>query len=286
MKIEDKRFLIIAGQPKAGTTSLFEWIRQHPMVCASRLKEARFFLDELYPLRRPLSFNGDNLVAYLDLFDFREREVLLEASPDYLYCENPLRIATLLPMAKVVVVFREPVARMISAYRFFQQRGLLDPDMSFDQYVLFQAENAVRPDTPVQFRALDHCRLDFYLDRWRSAFGERLLVLDFDDLRERPVELIERGFKFIDLEVDESRQYSLSSENKTFRSRWPMVSRLYYAANREASMLAMRMPFLKHLLAPANRLLKRVIQSKQPVAAVTPSAEARQIILDWASGKK
>lgn len=286
MKIEEKRFLIIAGQPKAGTSSLFEWVRQHPKVCASRLKEARFFLDELYPLRRPLCFNGKNLDEYFDLFDCPEREVLLEASPDYIYGETPLKIANLLPQAKIVVIVREPISRMVSAYRFFQQRGLVSAEMSFDQYVQFQVNNPVRFDTPVQFRALDHCRLEFYLDRWKSAFGERLLVLDFNELRERPKELIERVFQFVHLEFDESVQYSLESENKTFRSRWPTASRLYYAAKREASMLAMSVPFLKPLLAPANRLLKRVIQSREPVVAVTPSVETKRIIVDWASRKQ
>ena len=40
--------LVIVGVGKAGTTSLFHYLRQHPDICGSDIKELRF----LNPLRR------------------------------------------------------------------------------------------------------------------------------------------------------------------------------------------------------------------------------------------
>ena len=44
------RYLIIGGTTKAGTTSLHAYLSDHPQVCASSIKETRFFLDRDYPL--------------------------------------------------------------------------------------------------------------------------------------------------------------------------------------------------------------------------------------------
>ena len=35
--------LVIAGVPKAGTTSLFNYLAQHPDICPSDVKETRYF---------------------------------------------------------------------------------------------------------------------------------------------------------------------------------------------------------------------------------------------------
>ena len=49
-KFQGESFLIIAGASKAGTTSVFNYLANHPQICASVAKETRFFLDLDYPL--------------------------------------------------------------------------------------------------------------------------------------------------------------------------------------------------------------------------------------------
>src|SRR4051812_6929253 len=39
---------IVIGAPKAGTTSLFEYLRTHPQIHLPKWKETNFFLDPLY----------------------------------------------------------------------------------------------------------------------------------------------------------------------------------------------------------------------------------------------
>ncbi|MCP5333794.1 MAG: hypothetical protein H7A13_10650, partial [Pseudomonadales bacterium] len=42
--------LIIAGAPKCGTTSLFDYLVQHPQVGGSSVKETCYVMDRGYPL--------------------------------------------------------------------------------------------------------------------------------------------------------------------------------------------------------------------------------------------
>lgn len=282
LNFKEKTFLLIVGQPKAGTTSLFGWLKEHPDICGAKLKEARFFLDEDYPLRRPLAFNGTNLDAYADLFEESAKSVLMEASPDYLYCETPLRVANLLPNARAVIIVRDPVERMISAFRFFKQRGLISTKMSFDEYIALQDECPVCAGTPVQYRALDHCRIRTYLSRWEAAFGERLLVLDFKDLKRSPLQVIERVCAFIGIAMPVVDERLLVSENRSGRARSPGLARLYYALNRELGMAALKLPLLRRLLRPINRILKRGLIDDGPLETFKPSDHAVEVIRAWA----
>ncbi|MEM1195500.1 MAG: hypothetical protein AAGH57_05305 [Pseudomonadota bacterium] len=151
----DKTILLIAGhQPKAGTTSLFDWLAQHPEIGAGKFKELRFFLDPGYRLDAPARFDGSNLDAYLALFRNPERRVLLEASPDYIGCEAPLQLTRLHSHSKAILLFREPLDRMISAYRSYYSMGRLPRDMTFDADIEKQRYEGVAPDTLSQLCAL------------------------------------------------------------------------------------------------------------------------------------
>ena len=81
--------VVIAGAPKCGTTSLFAWLADHPDVCGSNVKEARYFLDPDDPLFDEISnFRDHGLAGYEAYFtdcEERKAQVVLEATPVYLY---------------------------------------------------------------------------------------------------------------------------------------------------------------------------------------------------------
>ena len=43
--------IFIAGAPKCGTSSLFNWFSTHPEICSSKNKEPFYFIDEKSPLK-------------------------------------------------------------------------------------------------------------------------------------------------------------------------------------------------------------------------------------------
>ena len=126
--------LIIAGVGKAGTTSLFWYLSQHPGICASDVKEIQFFtpLSEGDGVLPPLSDYARHFAAWID------QPYRLEASPQYFHGGKPIvdAMRETLDRPRVIVMFRDPVERLWSQYRFMRSRMAdLPDDMTFEAYV-------------------------------------------------------------------------------------------------------------------------------------------------------
>lgn len=133
-------FLVI-GAAKAGTTSLYHYLGQHPQVFMSPVKEPGFFALEGHPLdfRGP----GDEwlrqattttLEAYQKLFEgVRDEPAVGEASVLYLHHHAaPEAIARYVPDVKLVAVLRDPVERAYSAF-LYQTRNGREPLADFEE---------------------------------------------------------------------------------------------------------------------------------------------------------
>ena len=109
-------FLIIGAQ-KAGTTSLHEYLGQHPAVFMPKEKDLPFFVDA-----------GSGEVPERDLDYFygnRNGERLLGGSFVHLlyYPESPGRIRRYRPDMRLIAVLRNPIDRAYSAYWFARKEG-------------------------------------------------------------------------------------------------------------------------------------------------------------------
>jgi len=134
----------VVGAPKAGTTSLYHYLDQHPQIYTSPIKEPHYFATEVRQencepeLRRQIARETRRLKEflagpmierrfgrivtdwedYLRLFTNAENESALgEASVCYLWSQTaPDRIAETVPDAKILVMFRDPTERAWSQY--------------------------------------------------------------------------------------------------------------------------------------------------------------------------
>jgi hypothetical protein len=106
-------FLII-GAAKCGTTSLYNYLIEHPDVAGAAAKELRFF-DVKF--RKGWDW-------YLAQFPERgAAQIVGESSPTYLFDPSvPGRVKTALPNAKLIVMLRNPVDRAYSQYTFRTRR--------------------------------------------------------------------------------------------------------------------------------------------------------------------
>ncbi|MGA9342175.1 MAG: sulfotransferase, partial [Rhodanobacteraceae bacterium] len=115
--------LFLVGAPKCGTTSLYEYLRQHPQIFFpfderdySRTKEPNHFCPDLEILDR---YAIRDRRDYLALYKGSEGMFLRgDASTNYLVSEHaPAAIKDFCPEARILVMLRPPVEMMHSYHR-------------------------------------------------------------------------------------------------------------------------------------------------------------------------
>lgn len=223
------KHLIIAGATRAGTTSLFNYLADHPRIRRSTIKETRFFMDH-DELKRMHRFE-EGIDAYRSYFpDCPADAVRLEATPDYMF--RPIvaqRIAESLPDARIVVILREPIARLISWRRYAIQNGLLDASTTLAEFIRaqFDAESSGSA-LPQHMRSLQEGRYARFLAPWIDAFGpSRLIVCNYRDLLADPADVLRRVCDGIGVDPGFYDGYAFDIHNASRRVRWPGIHAAY-----------------------------------------------------------
>jgi hypothetical protein len=229
----------IVGNPKSGTTALYEMLRHHPEIYMPTLKEPHFFSAEEIPTpadsapraagpspNRPLGGLPRALEEYLALFAAaRADQRAGEASPSYL--RSPVaagRIAQLAPGARIVAILREPASFVRSLHMQYLQDHV---ERERDLRRALAREEIVRDGRTV-LRYSERVRYVEQLCRYHELFGrERVLVLIYDDFRADNAATVRRVLRF--LEVDEGVAIPPLEANPTVRMRSVRLARLTLA---------------------------------------------------------
>jgi hypothetical protein len=227
----DIRFIVI-GAEKAGTTSLFEYLRRHPEVHLPADKEMAFFVDRNYHrgwswyVRHVVrnapagAIAGEASVAYMSgspladssyptaptLADTDLRpQVPLSSSNGSLEEVVPRRIAAHLPDVRLLCILRDPVARAYSQYRMEVLEGV--ESRPFDEAV----DELLKPDALTVARTTPK-RTNGYVTKGEyarilSGFmkvfpPDRLLVIFSDDLSLETKATLKTVFDFIGVADD------------------------------------------------------------------------------------
>ncbi len=165
----------IIGAPKAGTTSLYYYLDQHPQIHMSPAKEPHFFVD---PDSVPsyMAHHVTRLDDYEKLFN-SSAEARGEASPSYAEYPRhkgaPERIKALVPSAKFIYVVRDPIERTISHY---MHNVAVDGERRPLREALGDLSDLESP-------YICASRYAFQLDQYLRYFSQdRILVVDQADL--------------------------------------------------------------------------------------------------------
>lgn len=120
--------LFIVGAAKCGTTSLYNYLAQHPDVYFSRVKEPNFYSDAeshnpaAYLKPKKGQFYHNKIIndkdIYYSLFDEVENEkIVADSSPSYLWDINAANhIFKDFPNAKIIILLRDPIQRAFSHF--------------------------------------------------------------------------------------------------------------------------------------------------------------------------
>ena len=108
---------LIIGAGRSGTTTLYEYLKNHKDICFSSLKEIHYFtFQDLYE-------RGD---TYLNsFFQHKKSENILVTADTYSMIdkEAPKRILAYNPRMKFIVILRDPVERAYSNFQYARNYG-------------------------------------------------------------------------------------------------------------------------------------------------------------------
>jgi Sulfotransferase family len=260
----------IVGAQKAGTTSLYHYLNQHPQVYMSPIKEPFFFDHEMDSKgevvrcefgghRQPPRFT--NIEEYSALFEgVRGEKAIGEATPLYIYAPGTAeRIERYVPGAKSIALLRNPADRAYSAFLYAVRIGV-EPLTDFAQAL---REEPLRMRNGWHYVFHYRSRGLYYqqLKRYYEVFGrERIGVWLYEDMMEDPASVAQSVFRF--LEVDDTFASDTSSRHN------PAGVPASVSARAAIRVTDKAVGVLRKVLAPTSGMLplafkmRRLVQSR------------------------
>jgi Sulfotransferase family len=272
---------LVVGAAKAGTTSLFMYLTQHPQVFGAPRKEPNFFAlegkkvwyrgpgDQEAINRTSVTVWGDYLSLFSGSGGARARG---ESSTLYLYSPDAAAcIHKYVPSVRIVAILRNPVDRAFSSFQHLRRDGR-EPLEDFS--------DALRAEDTRFVQGWQHLwhytRLGFYsaqLRRYYELFpGEQILVHLYDDLVRAPLDVVRATYEFIGVDrnfrPDVSRRF-----NEGGSPRSPLFQALLVGENAPKKIA-------RRLLPPhaRSRLWLRLLRLNTVESAAKMSMEARDFL--------
>jgi Sulfotransferase family len=215
---------LVLGTAKAGTSSLYFYLNQHPDVYLSPTPELNFFAHE----GGDLNFRGpgdlrflwyDSLVGtyedYCKQFAGVDRETAIgEFSTHNLYSSRaPAKIKRYVPNAKMIAILRHPVERAFSAFTHMVRDGREETN-NF-RLALGREPKRIRDNWEPLWHYKSMGLYGAQLSRYFESFERRKIrIYIYDDLVARPLEVVQDIFGFIGVDPnfvpDMSEKYNVS----------------------------------------------------------------------------
>lgn len=212
----------IVGAPKCGTSSMYDYLSQHPDIFMSKdNKEPNYFgCDLAFKYQKP------DAEKYLSYFSQASKEKKIgEATVWYLYSKNAAtEISKICPTAKIIIMLRSPVDMLYSLHSQMIING--DEDI-LDFEGALDAENERSMGMRIPRTAMFPSGLLYrqimkfseQVQRYFDVFGrDNVKVIIFDDLKCEPLKVYIEVLHF--LEVDESFRptFTVVNPNRKIRS--------------------------------------------------------------------
>ena len=239
---------IIIGTPRAGTTSLYQYLISHPNVLSAVKKETVFFnyayhvnLD-WYRMYFPTKRECERIK------NKRGHQILItgEATPSYLIDPRiPKRIFEKLPKIKLIILLRNPVDRALSHYHLNVSLGI--ESLSFEEAINQEPlrinksfeeikndksvydDNAAsyflrllkfQPQNYFNFSYLNSGKYYEHLKNWTRFFPEnQLLILKSEDFFNDPKSYFKQVQDFLDLPY-----FDLGGYYRHFEIKYPTMN--------------------------------------------------------------
>ncbi|MEM9938481.1 MAG: sulfotransferase domain-containing protein [Pseudomonadota bacterium] len=203
---------IIAGAPKSGSSSLWNYMRQHPDVYFPENKELFFF-----------DFNFDKGLSWYENWfaDHQSQKAVGEATVWYMrWDEVPERMAQTLPDVKLIFLLRNPVDRAYSNWCHDMRDGRYPFDQSFEAFL----ETSTRDDRKI----LSSGYYDEHIERFLRYYSlNQMFICTTRELRTDASSVCRNLFAFLEIDPEQAVT-SLEQDNVSW---WFHRGALLRAAN-------------------------------------------------------
>lgn len=202
-------FLII-GAEKAGTTSLYDYLTQHPAIIPAITKEIHYFDINFigfwwYKSHFPTIFQKNSIIRKYGKF------ITGEATPHYLFHPlAPKRISQILPNVKLIVILRNPIDRAYSHYQEIVRKNL--ENLSFEEAIKKENERLEGEKEKIlsnpkynssNYWVYSYLSTGIYIQQLKTWFDffskNQFLTLKTEDLENHPEQVLNEIFSFLDV---------------------------------------------------------------------------------------
>jgi hypothetical protein len=214
----------VVGAAKAGTTSLYAYLRQHPQVFLPKIKEPHFFAHvRPSPEMKHLYAAINDRSTYLRLFRNAEGyRAIGDASPSYLWDpEAANRIRRSVGEAKIVITLRDPVERAHSHYLADVREGV--HDLSFYDAL---RQDMARPKKgwAVSLLYVELGQYAAQVRRYLDLFGPaQVKVVLFEELKRNSANVLKELAQFLEVDQGAVEQINTSEVHNSYaapRGKW------------------------------------------------------------------
>lgn len=204
--------LFVPGAGKSGTSSLHEYLNQHPDIFMSPVKEPHFFSKHYNEMDLKNSWG-----KYLDLFkEGATKKYLGESSTGYMVFPNVIeRIKKNIVNPKFIFLLRNPIDRAFSHYNWVKSFG--KENNSFREAILFDKNDDPNPLNSFGQGYKYYFQFGLYykwLNRFYDNFDEKqLYIITTETLKANTLDALNECYSFLRLPLVNS--YDLIVINKT-----------------------------------------------------------------------
>jgi len=199
----------IVGAQKSGTTTIYNWLSQHPDIYGNQAAKDFPFFSELSLYQK----GEKELSKYFH--KKQQQRVVLGGEASLMYESGAVaRLYATIPNSLVIVILRNPVERCFSSWRYAIERGI--ETRSFDEAIAEELAGCKYSEAwqARQKDYLKHSRYSKQLEEIYEYFPRsKVKLLLYDDLVHRPHKMVKIILEF--LEVNREFTPDLTIKNKT-----------------------------------------------------------------------
>ena len=205
--------LLIVGAAKSGTTSLHNYLKQHPEIFMTEHKEPHFLinsqigesrihnavltLDEykrMFKTKNIYKYKGESSVLYLAFPDFSIKSIKKYLPAD----------------VKIIIMLRNPVERAFSGY-LHNLRYNPSENLSFEEAIesseyRYHNQMDITPDTRYLYIGEYYCQVQAFIEK----FKENVHIIFYDDYVNNIDLCLDNVFDFLEIEkmkIDTSKRH-------------------------------------------------------------------------------